>query len=463
MTLTDDQQTRTASDSVADLQKVFRSGRTHPVQWRLRQLDGLSQFLRDQEQAIARALAEDLGRPAHEAWLGDIAATAGEIKHARRWLRWWMRPRRRAVPLGQWPATAQVRYEPLGVVLVVGPWNFPVYLTLGPLVAAIAAGNAAIIKPSELAPATSRLLAQELPRYVDPTAIRVLEGDGTLTQELLAEGLDHVLFTGGTEVGKKIMEGASKHLTRVTLELGGKSPAFVLADADLDVAARRIVWGKLLNSGQVCIAPDYVLVDRQVGPAFVEAVRRTVEEFRAKETKNGLRIVNQKQFDRLVGYLETTEGRITVGGGTDTDALEIEPTLIVDPSPDEPLMTEEIFGPILPVVQFDSLDHAIEFVRERPKPLANYVFSKSTSTANSIIRRIPSGGAVVNHVAMHCLVPQLPFGGVGASGLGDYHGRWGFETLSHRKSVLAKPQHPDLKVAYPPYSKLDLAILRRLF
>jgi aldehyde dehydrogenase (NAD+) len=447
---------------LTDLRRVFAAGRTRALEWRLEQLRAIERLVDEREPEIAAALAEDLGRSPAEAWLGDVASTKAEAAYARKHVRRWMRRRRESLPLAQLPGRAWVQYDPLGVVLVIGPWNYPLYLSLAPLVAAVAAGNCAVIKPSELAPATSALLARLLPEYVDAEAVRVIEGDAATTQELLAAGFDHVLFTGGTEVGKKIMAAAAPTLTPVTLELGGKSPVIVTADADIDVAARRIAWVKLLNSGQTCIAPDYVLADHRIVADLVDKIVANVRDFRADQVDPGLRIVNQRQFDRLVSLISTTDGTVVTGGRSESATLRIEPTLIVDPSPTDPVMADEIFGPILPVLTVESLDQAVEFVNSRPKPLALYIFS-SGQLGRDLIDRIPSGGAVINHIAMHCLVPSLPFGGVGASGMGAYHGRWGFETLSHRRAVLARPARPDPRLVYPPYSQRALSIMRRLF
>ena len=455
-------QTTDSESVLADLRRVFAAGRTRVVDWRLEQLRGIERFVQERESEIAAALAEDLGRSPVEAWLGDVASTKGEAVYARKHLKKWMRRRRESLPLAQLPGRAWVQYDPLGVVLVIGPWNYPLYLSLAPLVAAVAAGNCAVVKPSELAPATSALLARLLPQYVDPAAVRVIEGDAAVTQELLAAGFDHVLFTGGTEVGKKIMAAAAPTLTPVTLELGGKSPVIVAADADIDVAARRIAWVKLLNSGQTCIAPDYVLADHRIADELVGKIVANVRDFRSGEADPGLRIVNQRQFDRLASLISTTDGKVVAGGRSDPTTLRIEPTVIVDPSPTDPVMADEIFGPLLPVVTVESLDQAVNFVNGRPKPLALYVFA-SGQLGRDLIDRIPSGGAVINHVAMHCLVPSLPFGGVGASGMGAYHGKWGFETLSHRRAVLSKPAKPDPRLVYPPYSQRALSIMRRLF
>jgi aldehyde dehydrogenase (NAD+) len=452
-----------AAALLSDVRRVFDSGRTRELSWRLDQLRGIERLCDEREAEITAALAQDLGRSPLDAWLGDIASTKAEATHAAKHLKRWMRRRRVSLPLNQLPSRGWVQYDPLGVVLVIGPWNYPLYLSLAPLVAALAAGNCGVVKPSELAPATSALLARLLPEYLDPEAVRVIEGDAAVTQALLAQGFDHALFTGGTEIGKKIMAAAAPTLTPVTLELGGKSPVIVAADADIDVAARRIAWVKLINSGQTCIAPDYVLADRSIADELVEKIVANVREFRSAESEPSMRIVNQRQFDRLVSLISTTDGKVVTGGGSDSAALRIEPTVIVDPSPTDAVMADEIFGPILPVLRVDSLDSAAEFVNDKPKPLALYLFTASRTVAQALIDRIPSGGAVVNHVAMHCLVPQLPFGGVGASGMGAYHGRWGFEAMSHRRAVLAKSARPDLKVMYPPYTQTAIKIMRRVF
>lgn len=448
---------------VSALRASFASGRTRGAEWRIRQLQAIERLLDERETEIARALAEDLGRPPAEAWLGDVASTRAEAAFARKHVRKWMKRKRVQLSLTSLPGRGWYQYEPLGLVLVIGPWNYPVYLSLAPLVAAVAAGNCAVVKPSEHAPASSALLARLVPEYLDSDAITVVEGDAAVTQELLAQGFDHAFFTGGTEIGKRIMEAAAAHLTPVTLELGGKSPVIVTRNADIEVAARRVAWVKLMNSGQTCIAPDYVLVEHAVREKFVNAVVDTMKAFRADVASPTMRIVNRRQFDRLAGLIENSDGAVAYGGGTDPGTLGIEPTVLVDPSPDSPVMGEEIFGPILPVLTVESLDDAIRFVNGRPKPLASYLFTKSADERDRVLAEISSGGAVVNHVAMHCLEPQLPFGGVGHSGIGAYHGRWGFEALSHRKAVLAKPSRPDPSVVYPPYTSLKLKLMRKFF
>ncbi|KLL10360.1 MULTISPECIES: aldehyde dehydrogenase family protein [Protofrankia] len=450
-----------AAATVERLRRTFATGRTRDVAWRLRQLGAIERLLTQREDDIVAALGADLGRDAHNAWFGDIASTRAEAAHARRHLRGWARPRRTSLPVNMLPGRGFYQYEPLGVVLVVGPWNYPVYLTLSPLVGALAAGNAVVVKPSEHAPATSALLARLLPEYLDADAVAVCEGDATVTRQLVAQGLDHVFFTGGTETGKQVMEAAARHLTPVTLELGGKSPVIVTPDADLDVAAQRIVSVKLLNAGQTCIAPDYVLVDSSVRDEFVARVRATLERFERDEPVQ--RIVNARQFDRLRRVLDGHRGQVVVGGGGDPDTITVEATVVLDPDPASELMTQEIFGPILPVLTVGSLDEAIAFVNARPKPLALYLFTGSKTVVRRVLRETSSGGVVVNHLAVHVLVPQLPFGGVGDSGIGAYHGRWGFEALSHRRAVVTKPARPDPPLLYPPRTAWKKKLLRRLF
>jgi aldehyde dehydrogenase (NAD+) len=447
---------------LAQVRTVFNTGRTRSVAWREEQLRAIERMCEEREAEISEALIRDLGRSAFEAWLGDIASTKAEAVFARKHFRKWMKPRRQNLPLAQMPGRAWVQYDPIGVVLVIGPWNYPFFLCMSPVVAAVAAGNGAVIKPSELAPATSELIARLVPQYLDPEAIRVVEGAADVTQDLLSQGFDHALFTGGTEIGRKIMAAAAPTLTPVTLELGGKSPVLVLPDADLDVTARRIAWTKLLNSGQTCIAPDYVLADRAIARELTEKIVATIAKFRADQTNASLRIVNERQFDRLVSLLATTTGKVVTGGGSDRSTLSIDPTVIVDPAPDDPVMAEEIFGPILPIITVGSTEEAVAFVNSRPKPLALYVFTASQDVGRDLVDRMPSGGAVINHIAMHCLVPQLPFGGIGASGMGAYHGQWGFEALSHRRAVLSKPAKPDPSLLYPPYTDRAMKILRRL-
>jgi aldehyde dehydrogenase (NAD+) len=447
-----------ADDVVAHLRATFRSGRTKPLSWRLQQLDGISRLLTEHEADIATALSSDLGRNAHDSWLGDVASTKSEAAYAAKHLKRWMRPTRVRVPLALTPGRASYRYEPLGTVMVIGPWNFPFYLCLGPMVGALAAGNCVVLKPSEHAPASSAAMAELIPRYLDHDAITVVEGAAAVTQQLIDARVDHIFFTGGTEIGREIMRAAAAHLTPVTLELGGKSPVIVTRHADVDVAARRIIFGKILNSGQTCVAPDYVLVEESVKDELVAQLRLGLAEMRAGQAP-AQRIVNDRQFARLQDLLRDGSGTVAAGGGTGDGA--IEPTIVVDPDPASDLMAGEIFGPILPVVGVASLDDAIAFVSSREKPLAAYVFSNDKSEQKRVFDEISCGGATANHIAMHVLAPQLPFGGVGNSGIGAYHGKWGFECFSHRKSTLVMRSRPDPKLIYPPYSDRAKKLIRR--
>jgi aldehyde dehydrogenase (NAD+) len=449
--------------TVRRLRETFKTGRTRSLQWRKQQLQALEKLMVENEPAVAAALEQDLGREPFEAWLADIASTAGEAKDAAKNVRRWMRRRYRLLELSQLPGRGWVEYEPYGTVLIIGAWNFPFALTLGPAVGAIAAGNTVVLKPSEVAPASSALMAELVPKYLDPDAIAVIEGDGAVSQQLVAQGFDHLLFTGGTEIGRKVYEGAASHLTPVTLELGGKSPVIVSADADIDVAAKRIAWTKLINSGQTCIAPDYVLADAKIRDELVSKIKDAVTKFESADS-TGKRIVNQRHFDRLTASLAATKGNVAIGGGSDASKLGIQPTVVVDPDPAEPLMTDEIFGPILPVMTVQSLDDAISFVNSRPKPLAAYLFTKSKSIRERVVKEVPAGGMVINHLLFHFATNKLPFGGVGPSGMGAYHGKFGFEEFSHRKTVMTKPTRPDVGAfIYPPYTEKAWKLARRLF
>ena len=444
--------------SVVDRQRrTFASGRTKPIEWRLQQLKGILALLDEREGEIADALASDLGRSAHDAWFGDIAPTKSEALFAIKHLRSWMSPSRVSVPLTLLGSKASYRYEPLGVVLVIGPWNYPWQLCLAPMIGALSAGNCIVLKPSEHAPASSAAMADLIPRYLDPDAVAVVEGAAAVTQELIDARMDHIFFTGGTEIGRKVMEAAARHLTPVTLELGGKSPVIVSRHADVEVAARRVAFGKLLNSGQTCLAPDYVLVEDSVKDRFVDLLQQSIEDMRAGADREQP-IVDRRQYQRLTGLLDS--GKVVIGGSLGDQA--VAPTVIVDPDPDSAVMQGEIFGPILPVLGVDSLDQAIAFVNSREKPLAAYIFSERKDEQERVFAEVPSGGAVANHTLMHILAPQLPFGGVGESGIGAYHGKWGFETFSHRKATLVSRSRPDLRMIYPPYSDRAKKLLRRL-
>jgi aldehyde dehydrogenase (NAD+) len=447
------------------LRATFDSGRTRPLAWRLEQLAGLRRLVGEGDAELVDALRQDLGRPAMEAFVADIGAVKSELRHMVKHLERWMRPAKVRVPITVAPAKAWVQPEPLGVALVIAPWNYPIQLLLLPMAAALAAGNCVLAKPSEMAPASSAALARLIPRYLDNDAVVVVEGGVDETTALLAERWDHIFFTGSTAVGHVIAEAAAKHLTPTVLELGGKSPTYVHASADLDIAARRIAWGKFLNAGQTCIAPDYVLVDRQVKDVFVEKLRAQIGEHYGSDAQQSTsfgRIVNARHLGRLKGLLDKGAGTVVTGGTFDDSDRFLAPTITVDPSPDSAIMREEIFGPILPVLGVDGPEDAKAFITSRPKPLALYVFANDAATVDSVVDGTSSGGVCINQTLMHLLPPDLPFGGVGDSGMGAYHGKAGFDVFSHRKSVLRKPVKPDLKLLYPPYKPRVERLVRKI-
>lgn len=422
-------------------------------------------LLDDNEEQIIEALRTDLRRPRVESLLADIASVKAECTFALRHVRSWQRGSFTVSPVVSQPGFGRVLPEPRGVVLIISPWNYPFQLGISPLVGALAAGNSVLLKPSELSPACSALIARLIPQYFDPRVLQVVEGGVQVSTELLAMKWDHIFFTGSTRVGRVVMQAAAQHLTPVTLELGGKSPAIVAADADLAIAARRIMWGKFLNAGQTCIAPDYVLVDAWVRDAFVEELRTAASAFldgKPAASSDYGRIVNQSHFVRIGHLMDTAGGTTVFGGSRDAQACVIEPTVILDPDLTSPIMDEEIFGPVLPVVTIDSIERACEFVRDRPKPLSLYLFTSSRTTQKYVLANTSSGGVCMNHVILHIGDQRLPFGGVGDSGMGAYHGKAGFDALSHHKSVLYKPQRPDLRLLYPPYTERVEKIVRRV-
>ncbi|MGW3146282.1 aldehyde dehydrogenase family protein [Streptomyces sp. NPDC001177] len=429
------------ADVVARLRATFRTGRTKPVEWRTGQLHRLREMLTEKGPELAAALHADLGKSSAEAHRTEIDFTVREIDHTLGHLTQWLRPESAPVPayLGD-DARAWTQYDPLGVVLVIAPWNYPAQLLLAPMVGALAAGNAVVAKPSELAPATSAALAELIPEYLDTEAVAVVEGGVPETTALLAERFDHIFYTGNGTVGRVVMRAAAEHLTPVTLELGGKSPVFVDRDADIEVVADRLARGKFLNAGQTCVAPDYVLTDPETAAALEPALVRSVEALfgtdPAASAEYG-RIVNERHFDRLGRLLGS--GRVVLGGGSDRGSKYIAPTVLADVDPKSPVMREEIFGPILPIVTVAGLDEAIGFINDRDKPLALYVFTESDGTRARIAAETSSGGLGHGLPLAHLTVSDLPFGGVGESGMGSYHGRYSIETFSHRKAVLEKP------------------------
>ncbi len=456
--------------SIEAMREPIDRGISRPLTWRLEQLDRLAGLLSTHEAEVLEALATDLGKAPLEATF-ELVAIRQELAHTRRQLRRWMAPQAVGIDLVLKPARAFLQAEPLGCVLIIGPWNYPFQLALLPLVSALAAGNAAVLKPSEHAPQTAALLERLLPLAFPPEVVQVVVGDGAVAAQLLEQRFDHIFFTGGSRVGRLVMAAAAKHLTPVTLELGGKSPAIVLGDANLAVTARRLVWGKGLNAGQTCVAPDHVLVVPELRAPLIEAMAAEITSFYGDDplTSPDLgAIVNQAQFDRLEGLLAGAKarGQVLAGGRSDRARLRIEPTLVeLDGvalgGADDPLMEEEIFGPILPVITIAGLEAGLQQVRSRPKPLALYLFSHDKAAQRRTLQTTSSGSVCFNDVVMQAGATALPFGGVGESGLGSYHGRAGFLTFSHQRSVLERPFWLDLPFRYPPY-KGKLGLVKRL-
>lgn len=447
-----------------EARQFFRGGATREVPYRRAQLAALAAGLRRHEAALLAALAADLGKPAAEAYASEIGFVLADIAHARHRVRRWCRPQRRPVPLFTWPAKGWVRPEPRGVVLVVGPWNYPVQLLLSPLVAALAAGNCVALKPSPAAPATAAAVAALIRDTFPPTAVAVFAGDDAAARTLVALPFDHIFFTGSPRIGRHVMAAAAANLTPVTLELGGRNPCLVLADADLRVAARRIAWGKFLNAGQTCVAPNHVYVARRVHGRLVEELCAAVREFYGADPRTSPdygRLVSARHYERLLAMLDG--GRIACGGAHCAAERYLAPTVMVDPDPDGPVMREEIFGPILPVLAFDDLDRLLAALSREPAPLALYLFTTAApATRARILSRVPSGGACINDTVNHIVGRSLPFGGIGESGMGAYHGRAGFDCFTHYRSILVRAAHCDPGLVYPP-AKLPLRWLKRFY
>jgi len=440
---------------------LVRGGTTRSRESRVDRLRRLSRALEARESELLEALHADLRKPPHEAYVSEIGFVQSEIRHAIRHLPSWMKRRRRRVPLLAWPGSAFVQPEPYGVGLILGPWNYPAQLLLSPLVGALAAGNCAVLKPSELAPHTAEAVSRLVASTFSPEEVVVVTGGSDVAEELLRHRFDVIFFTGSTRVGRLVMAAAARHGTPVTLELGGKSPCLVCADAPLETTARRIAWGKFLNAGQTCVAPDYVLVDRRVSEGLVEALKRAVRAFYGEDPQQSPdygRIVNQRHLQRLAALLK--DGRIVHGGQVDLEDLYLAPTLIMQARWDTPIMQEEIFGPILPVVEFDRLEEALTLVRERPTPLALYLFTRDAAVQQTVLEQTRSGGVCINDTISQIVARELPFGGLGESGLGAYHGRASFDCFSHRRAVMRRAFWMDSRLRYPP-PRISLRSLRK--
>ncbi|MBD2680704.1 MULTISPECIES: aldehyde dehydrogenase [Nostoc] len=449
------------SEIIQHQREFFQTGKTKDINFRIEQLQKLKQAIIEHEQQIIEALEADLHKPVVETYLTEIAVIK-EIDYAIKHIKTWAKPKKAPVSLDFFSYSARIYPEPVGVVLIISPWNYPFQLAISPLVGAIAAGNCAIIKPSEIASHTSGIVAKIITKYFQPGYIAVVEGGVETSQKLLAEKFDHIFFTGGTAVGKIVMEAAAKHLTPVTLELGGKSPCIVDTDINLEHTARRITWGKFINAGQTCIAPDYLLVDKNIKKDLIDGLEKTLKEFYGDNPANSpdyARIISQKHFDKLVKFVE--DGKVIVGGETKSSERYIAPTIIDNVSLEDSVMQEEIFGPILPIIEYSDIAEAIALINSKPKPLALYLFSQNKDLQKRVLQETSSGGVCINDTIMHVGVPSLPFGGVGDSGIGNYHGKASFDAFSHEKSVLQNSFWLDLKWRYAPY-KSKLPLIKKL-
>jgi aldehyde dehydrogenase (NAD+) len=453
------------ADIVRDLHEGFRCGVLRDNEQRAAQLKRLRTMFVEQEDRLIDALVADVGKPRIEAYTTEIAFTINEIDHTLKHLDAWTEPGKVKVPLTFRPGNAHLHPEPLGTVCIIAPWNYPVQLLFAPLVPALAAGNTAVLKPSEVTPTVAALIEELVPLYFDASTVAVVTGAIDETTALLEQRFDHIFYTGNGRVGRVVMRAAAEHLTPVTLELGGKSPAIVAADANLAVAAKRIAWAKFLNAGQTCVAPDYILAEEGIEDELTSAIADAVTTFYGADPSQSpdyARIVDERHHDRLMRLLDAGGYEATVIGGTgDRDLRYLAPTVLAGVKPDAAVMDDEIFGPILPVISVGDIDEAIRFVNDREKPLALYAFSQSHDVLDHVVANTSAGGVTLNHAMLHLAVPDLPFGGVGASGMGFYHGKSGFDTFTHYKPVLDKPTRPDPALMYPPYTNTKKKILRK--
>ena len=448
------------SELVARQRAYFESGATRTADFRLQALEKLRTALIRNEGVIFDALKADLNKAPMESYMCENGLVLEEIRFHQKHLRRWMQNRRVPTPLAQFHARSFIAPEPYGVALILSPWNYPIQLCLSPLVGAISGGNCVVVKPSAYAPQTSAAIARLLGEAFPPEYIAVVEGGRAQNSALLEEKFDYIFFTGSVAVGKVVMEAAAKHLTPVTLELGGKSPVIVDETADLKLAARRIAFGKVLNAGQTCVEPDYLLIHKSVKQPFIEAFRAALKEFFPTGDYSDMpTIITEKHYRRLRGLLEGQ--KIILGGGCDDARRFIEPTLLDDVSPDAPIMQEEIFGPILPVLTFESLDEAIAFVRARPRPLAFYIFTSRQETEKRLLDSCSFGGGCINDTIIHLATSHMPFGGVGDSGMGSYHGKKSFDTFTHERSIVKKSTWLDLPMRYHPYGDKKLNLIRK--
>lgn len=457
-----------ANSIVTELRKAFSSGRTRSREWRISELKQILKLIEENDTEITEALSDDNGKSEFEAYIAEISLAKASCQVAIKELKSWMTPQKVSTNITVFPSSAEIVPEPLGAALIISAWNYPFLLSMDPVIGAIAAGNVVVLKPSEVAPATSSLLARLIPQYLDNSAIRVVEGSVAETTNLLEQKWDKIFYTGSGKIGRIVMAAAAKHLTPVTLELGGKCPVIVDPTVDLEVTARRIIAGKWgCNNGQACISPDYIITLESFAPKLIDALKVTLEKFFGKDPFQSAdlsRIVNFSHFARLTRLLDDPKvsDKVIYGGQRDEKRLIIAPTLLLDAPMDSLIMTEEIFGPLLPIITVQKMEEALEVVSSLPKPLAAYLFTKDKKLERQMVASISAGGMVVNDTAIHLANHHLPFGGVGESGMGAYHGKFSFETFSHKKAVLYRGFMGDLMVRYPPYTARKQKIVRCL-
>ncbi|MBU3111589.1 aldehyde dehydrogenase [Clostridium lacusfryxellense] len=445
--------------------KYFLLGETRDIDFRIAALKKLKNVIKKYEEEIIKALYRDLGKSEFEAYGTEIGFVLDSIGNFIKHLKSWAKTKNVRTPLHQFPSKGYIMYEPYGTVLIIGPFNYPFQLLIEPLIGAIAAGNCAILKPSESTPTVSGLVKKIIEDAFEKEYIRVIEGEKETTSALINSPFDYIFFTGSVPVGRIVMKAAAENLVPVTLELGGKSPVIVDKTANLELAAKRILWGKLINAGQTCIAPDYIFVHKSIKERFIQMLKIEVVNFYGEDASKSSdygRIVNKRQFDRLATIIENDKNKIIYGGGSNAGALYIEPTIIDKVNWQDDVMKDEIFGPIMPILEYENLDEVIEMINDRPKPLSLYVFTEDKNFETTVLRRISFGGGCINDTISHVASSNMPFGGVGNSGMGSYHGRDSFETFSHRKSILKKSTSMDIKLIFPPYGNRDKLIRKML-
>ncbi len=443
-------------------QEFFRSNVTKSLDFRIRQLKNLKEAITNNEKEIEKALKKDLNKPEFEVFVNETGLIIKEINFAIKNLKKWSKTKKVKTPMLHFPSKSYIYTEPYGVSLIISPWNYPLRLTIPPLIGSISAGNCTIIKPSEHSAYSSKLMADILNNIFDEKFVKVIEGKKDVSQILLRLKFDYIFYTGSSEVAKIVMKNAAENLTPVTLELGGKSPCIVDDGVDLKYTAKRIVWGKFMNEGQTCVAPDYLLVKKSVKEELIKEIMLTIEEFYGKDPQQSpdySRIINEKQFDRLAQMKDSSHGEIIYGGIFDRDDKYISPTIFDNISWDDALMEEEIFGPLFPVIEYGDIDNIISTLQKKPKPLALYIFTNNKELEKKILQGVSFGGGCINDTVMHLGSQHLPFGGVGQSGMGSYGGKASFDTFSHKKSILRNSDSIDIQV-YPPYKEISKGLLR---